>query len=70
MTSAFHSRNERIKKALARRAQRKALAIYDEEMRRGHVDVEDGDFDVRQSRDGRVVRNPIDDEETEYWNEQ
>ena len=67
MSSRFHSQNERIRKALAKRLKRKALEIYDEELRRGHSNDYAGELEAHEPGDGRIVRKTIDDEEYESW---
>lgn len=62
MPSPFHLRNERIRKAIARRAKEKALDLYDMD-----VDVAMRDIMPDEPGDGRIVRKAIDDEENESW---
>lgn len=66
MTSAFHQRNERIRKAIQRR--KKEKGILDDEGDDA-LPYSSGDISPSDPGDGRIVRKKIADEGEELWYE-
>jgi len=62
MPSRFHHNNEKIRKAIARRAKEKGLAIDDEEAALSHEDLAPD-----EPGDGRIVRKRIPDEGEDWY---
>lgn len=60
--SPFHKKNDRIRKALARRAREKGLEIDDAEVRSLKYDLAPD-----EPGDGRIVRKEIDEEGDDQW---